>query len=109
MIVTEFMRMPIESMGDRHDFLIDIDRRDVTAQKTNVPYHLPYWIDDVGEVEVARCDLVKHRGEQEEVLSIDYRYFESGIFKFFELQRRVEAAKTTAQNQYASLFLLSHA
>src|SRR6516164_11776803 len=98
-IVVERVRMPIESMRDNDLFFIDIDLVHVAAEEIHVPNHFANRIDDVGQIQIAGCDLVQHRREQEEILPIYDSNFESRVPTFLEFQSRIKPAKSAAENE----------
>ena len=46
------------------------------TEEIHVAHHLANGIDDIGQIQIARRDLVQHRGEEEEVLAINKSHFE---------------------------------
>ena len=64
-------------------------------------------IDDVGQIEIARRDLVQHRREEEEVVATDERHLEVRELAFLEFQRGIKPAEAAAENENASF--VSHA
>src|ERR1700732_4815696 len=61
---------------------------------------LPEWIYDVCDFEIARCDLVKHRREQEKVIAANEANLHRTLSyqQFFEMNGGINSAETTAQN-----------
>ena len=102
MIVFDRVRMPIEPMRDRDAFVCDIDALHVADEKAHVPQHLADRVDDIGQIEIARRDLVQHRGEEEEVLATDKSHFEIRKLKLLKLQRGIKSAEAAAENEDAS-------
>ena len=72
-----------------------------------VTNHLANGIDDVGQIQIARCDLVQHRGEEKEVLAVYDSHFESRIAALFKLQRGIKAAKPPPRMR-TRVFLSTH-
>ena len=70
--------------------------------------HLSDGIHDVREIEIACGDLVQHRRKEEEVLPADERHFESRISALLKLQRGIQPAESTAQNQDTRLVRHAH-
>src|SRR6266567_7915136 len=91
--------MPIEAMRDNDLLFVDVDLVHVPAEEIYVPNHFADRINDVGQIQVARCDFVQHRSEQEKVLAINNRDFELRVSTSLELQRRIEPAETAAENE----------
>src|SRR5919108_1858940 len=73
MVVRQLVVVVPLAMRDRHPPRLEIDPLDLTGKESHVAEQLPDRVDDVCQIEVARRDLVKHRGEEEEVVAIDER------------------------------------
>src|SRR6266481_2021265 len=100
--------MAVETMRNGHSLAFEVDLVYVAAEEGHVTKHLSNGIDDVGQVQIARSDLVQHRSEEKEVLAVHNGHVEPWIATFFKLQRGIKAAKSTAENEEASFFCRSY-
>jgi hypothetical protein len=98
------MRVLVESMGDHNLAFAHVNRPNLSFEEVHMSQHLTDRVDDVGQIKVARRDLVKHRREQEEIVLTDQRDFKIKIPTLFKLQRGVQAAKATAEDDDTILF-----
>src|SRR5262249_50482841 len=95
--------MPIKSMRDDNLFFVDVDLVDISTEKIHAADHFSDRIDDVGQVQIARRDLVQHRSEEKKVLTINDSDFEARIVTLLELQRSIKPAETATENKHACL------
>src|SRR5689334_19729516 len=102
MVVLEVVRVPVEPVSYSHPPVDDIDTLDIADKKADMTQHLADGIDDIGQVEIARCDLVQHRSEKEEILPANECNFEVGQLAFFELKGGVKSAKAATENKDTS-------
>ena len=51
----------MEAVRDHHLLALDVDLVDVAAKKIHAPDHFSDGIDDIGQIQIARRDLVQHR------------------------------------------------
>src|SRR6266571_8261468 len=97
--------MAVETVRNGHPLAFEVDLVYVAAEEGHVTKHLSNGIDDVGQVQIARRDLVQHRSEEKEVLAVHNGHVEPRIAAFFKLQCGIKAAKSTAENEDASFFV----
>src|SRR5262249_61825454 len=95
--------MPIKSMRDDNLFFVDVDLVDISTEKIHAADHFSDRIDDVGQVQIPRRDLVQHRSEEKKVLAINDRDFEAQIVTLLEFQRSIKSAEAATENNHASL------
>ena len=69
----------IESVRHSHQLLLEVNRLNFSREKADTFQKLSYGVHDVGQVKIAGCYLVKHGGEQEEVVAVHQRDFNIGI------------------------------
>jgi hypothetical protein len=62
----------------------------------------PQWTDQVRDVDVAGRDLVKHRREEEEILTADQRDLCGAAQEPLEMKRRIDATKAAAEHHDTS-------
>ena len=98
MIVFESVRVAIEPVRHRDPFVYDVDAVDIADEEADMPQHLPDGVNDIGQVEIARRDLVQHRGEEKEIFATHESHFEIRQFEFLKLERGVEPAEAAAEN-----------
>ena len=105
LVVRYVVRAQQRAVHDAHLLLREIDRLDVGDPHPGVAQHLPQRLDDIGVVHVAPGDFVEHRREKHEILLGDQHDFDVRIAAqpLFEMQRRVGAGETAAENQDAFL------
>ena len=56
-------------------------------------------INDVGEIQIARRDLVQHRSKEKKVLAINDRDFKARIVALLEFQRGIKSAEAATENE----------
>src|SRR5262252_1951140 len=98
----EGVRMMIEAMGNNDPLLFEINLVYFPCQEVHTAQHLADRIHDRCEIQIAGGDFVKHRCEQEKVLTIDQGDFDRRITGKFPLQfhGHREPGKTSAYNEY---------
>ena len=99
MIVGERVRVTIEAMRNHYALVLKIDVFNVATEKVYMPDHLPDWINDVRQIQIACGDFVKHRCEKKKVLAIDDSHLEPRIPALFKLQRCIQSPKAAAENE----------
>jgi len=72
-VVGKVVLMAIGSMRDHHAASWKVDTLDDSLEEARLPQDTADGADNVGQVEVARRHLVKHRGEEKEVVPVDER------------------------------------
>jgi hypothetical protein len=79
---------------------LDIDSDDLPAYEVASPKQRSNGTHDVRDVEIARRDLVQHRREQEEVVTIDERNFNGSVTRqqLLEAKGGIQAAEAGTQN-----------
>src|SRR3954465_6946931 len=102
------MGVTIESMAHYDAPGVQIDVLHLPLKERDILQKLANGVHDIREVEVAGCNLVQHRGEQEEILFIDQRDFDvwtsgEALLKF---ECRVKARESAAHND--DFVLLAH-
>ena len=105
MVVWQRMAMFLVSMRQTDSFMHEIDGFDVSMKERHTTQQLADRADDIGDIEIARRDLVQHRGEEEKVIAIDESHVQvvSLRKRSFEFQRGIHAAKPATQNQHSWL------
>src|SRR6266566_9358306 len=98
----------LEAVRDDNALPFDIDLIHIATEKVHPPDHFSDGINDVRQVEIARCDFVQHWREQEKILAIDQCDIETLIVAFLELQRGIKTTKAAAENENRCL-LFTHA
>ncbi len=102
-VILHSVLVMIEPMGN-HDFLLlGIDPQDFTGEKVDAPQHFAQRVHDRREIQVAGRDLMKHRGEQKEVIAIDEGNLDGRILSelLLQLHGNGKTSKTPAENEYA--------
>ena len=96
------MLMMIEAMGNHDCPLLDIDLIDFPCKKMDTAQHLACWIYNRCEIKIAGRHLVKHRCEQEKVLTINEGDFDGRVPRELLLQRHSDGKtrKAPAENKY---------
>src|SRR6266404_6524569 len=100
-VVLERVGVVVETVRHHNRALLQIDALNIAREKIDVAQHLAHRIDDVHDVEIARCDLVQHWRKEEEVIPVHQRDFDVRIFPPLKLQRGIKAGKATTENEYA--------
>ena len=102
--------MLIKAMGNHDFFFGDINLRDLARKETDMSQHLAHGIHDRGEIQIARCDFVKHRREQEEVIPIDQGDLDGRVpsYSLLKVHGDGETRKTTAKNKYLLSYRAAH-
>ena len=90
-----------EPIGDRHSTSSEIDRFDLSGQNRYAPEQFAKRIADVSGLEIAGYHLVKHRGEETEVIPADKRHFDIGPLSCGPIQVPcgLHATESTTQNE----------
>src|SRR5262249_48425196 len=71
----------------------------LAAEEIHAANHLANGINDVGQIQIARRDLVQHRSKEKKVLAINDRDFKARIVALLEFQRRIKSAEAAAENE----------
>jgi hypothetical protein len=90
-----------QPIGDRHSASGEIDRFDLPGQNRYAPKQFAKRIADVSGLKIAGYHLVKHRGEESEVISADKRHFDMGSLSCGPIQVPcgLHATESTTQNE----------
>src|SRR5437667_8208884 len=102
MIVFERVRVPIKSMRNNDLFFVDVDLLHVPAEKIHAANHFANGINDISQIQIARCDLVQHWREKEKVFAIDNGDLKVRISALLKLQGRIKPTEAAAENKYTS-------
>src|SRR6266480_3765887 len=100
MIIVDLFRVVAVTARNQDPLVWQIDLVDVTHRYLNFTEQLPEGIYDICDLEIARCDLVKHRREQEKVISAN----ETNLYRLHSRQQLlkmnggINPSKTAAQN-----------
>ncbi|GEM_PF-4279774 len=110
MIVVQLVFVRFQTVRHVNAPVAQIDLLHVAVEEPHALEHLANRIDDMRHVKIARRHFVQHRREQSEVLFIDQRNLDVRISRegFFQMQSRIQAAKTTAENDDSCFFLCAH-
>ena len=84
-----------------------IDRQDLTLEESNVPKHWLDGLDDMSDIEVTAGNFMEHRSKQEEIILTDQCHIELWVAAPFNLECRINASKSAAENKYSGLFHLN--
>lgn len=105
MVIRQFVMMVFVTVRNMNHLLFKIDAFDVAVKYTDTLQQLSYGAHDVGDVEVARCDFVKHWREEEEVFPVHDRDLDVRVSceTFLKVKGGVEPAKSAAEYQYSCL------
>ena len=100
------MMMMFLAMRNLYDTLVQVDALDVTVKNADAFQQFSDGAHDMGDVEIARRDLVQHRRKEEEIFAIDECNLDVRIFRqsFFKIECRIKSAKAAAEYQYPFLF-----
>jgi hypothetical protein len=93
----------MEAVRNHNLLALDVDLVHVATEKIHAADHLANWINDVGEIQIARRDLVQHRSKEKKVLAINDRDFKARIIALLEFQRGIKSAEAAAENENARL------
>jgi hypothetical protein len=79
----------------------EVDARDVAVEKADLVQQLAHGVHDVGDVEVARRDLMQHGSEEKEVVFVDDGDLDVRVVPetAIELDRGVDATEPAADDQ----------
>src|ERR1700747_918498 len=89
----------MEAVRNHHLLALDVDLVHVATEKIHAADHLANGINDVGQIQIARRDLVQHRSKEKKVLAINDRDFKARIIALLEFQRGIKSAKAAAENE----------
>src|SRR2546430_2765276 len=100
MIVIDLQRAFAETTGDRDPLVWQINLVRVTHDYFDLMEQLPQGIYNVCDFEIARCDLVKHRSEQEEVIAANKVNLKPALScqQFLKMNSGINPAEAAAQN-----------
>ena len=62
--------------------ILDVNSSNFSFEEVNMSQHLTNGIDDMGQIEIACCYFVKHRGKQEEIVLF------GGLYAALEFEKR---------------------
>src|SRR5215470_14228250 len=99
MVVFERVRVSMEAMRNHHLLALDIDLVHVATEKIHAADHFSDGVDDVGQIQIARRDLVQHRSKEKKVLAINHRDFKTRIVALLEFQSGIKSAEAAAENK----------
>src|SRR6266481_5613953 len=100
MIIVELFRVVAVTARNQDPLVWQVNLVHVTHQYLDLMEQLPKGIYDVCDLEIARCDFVKHRREQEKVIVANQTDLRQTIYReqFLKLHRSINSAETTAEN-----------
>ena len=89
----------MEAVRNHHLLALDVDLVHVATEKIHAADHLANWINNVGQIQIARRDLMQHRSKEKKVLAINERDFKARIIALLEFQRGIKSAEAAAENE----------
>src|SRR5215469_11974791 len=91
LVIREFVGVFIKSVLNRNPLVVQVDLEHPALVEGDAAKKFPNWINNVGWIQFACGDLMKHRGEQKEVLSADQRHVDICVLRkiLFQLKRGV--------------------
>src|SRR6266481_2514725 len=100
MIIVELFRVVAVTARDQDPLVWQVNLVHVTHQYLDLMEQLPKGIYDIRDLQVARCDLVKHRCEQEKVVATNQANLHCAFSRqqFLEMNGGINPAETTAEN-----------
>src|SRR5262249_24771076 len=100
----------LRAVGNHDAFTGQINTFHVTTKEAHAAEQFADRVDDMGDVEIARSHFVEHRGKQEKVLPIHQHYFHIRVTRksLFQLKRRIQATKPTAENDDSVPLVCTH-
>src|SRR5215469_15842844 len=101
MIVGKAVTTPIEAMHDLDALVIGVDVFNICHNKFSTSNHLANWVRNCRDVEIARCNFMKHWRKEDKVITTDqleYRLFRRE--EFLELPCYFDSGESATQNQY---------
>src|SRR5262245_33045752 len=99
MIVFNRVRVVIEAMRNNDLLFLEVNLLHFAAEEIHAANHLANRINDIGQIQIARRDLVQHRSKEKKVLAINDRDFKARIVALLEFQRGIKSAEATAENE----------
>ena len=97
MVVFNRVRVVIEAMRNNDLLFLKVDLLHLAAEEIHAANHLANGINDVGQIQIARRDLVQHRSKEKKVLAINDRDFKARIIALLEFQRGIKSAEAAAR------------
>src|ERR1700747_1489410 len=101
MIVRKAATAPIEAMHDRDALVIGVDVFNICHNKFSTSKHLANRVCNCRDIDIARCNFVKHWRKEDKVITTDQ--LESRLVRskeFLELSHYFDSAESATQNQY---------
>src|SRR6516164_6496025 len=95
------MCVTIRAMKEVNAVGREVDRIDFAMEELYAPKKLSNRIDDMGDIQIARGDLMEHRREQKEILTVDQSdlYARPASKSFVKLDCRVQTGEAAAEDQ----------
>src|SRR5947208_16827768 len=105
MIIVDLFLVVAVTARNQHSLVWQVNLVHVTHQYLDLMEQLPKGIYDVCDLEIARCDFVKHRREQEKVIVANQTDLRQTIYReqFLKLHRSINSAEAAAENNYSFL------
>jgi hypothetical protein len=100
------MGMTLESVRQRQPVVGKVDVLHFAGKQLRFPQEFPGRVDDGGQIQIARGDLVQHWCEEEEVVPIDQSNLDIAIPG--ELVFQFHGAVNTAESAAKNVDLLRH-
>src|SRR5260370_17374537 len=101
MIVCKAVTPPIEAMHDLDALVIGVDVFNIRHNKFGTSNHLANRVRNCRDVEIARCNFMKHWRKEDKVVTTDqleYRLLRRE--EFLELTCYFDSGESATQNQY---------
>src|SRR5258708_14383595 len=101
MIVCKAVTTPIEAMHDLDALVIGVDVFNISHNKFSTPNHLANRVRNCRNVQIARCNFMKHWRKEDKVVTTDqleYRLVRSK--EFLELPSYFNSSESASHNQY---------
>src|SRR5207249_5586752 len=109
MIVTDLLWAVTVATRNKDPLVRQINLVNAADQHLDPAEELAQGIDDVGDLEIARCNLVKHGCEQEKVIATNEANLRRSLSRhqFLKMDCGVNATETTAENDDSFSFRLT--
>src|SRR6266481_9511801 len=103
MIIVELFRVVAITARNQDPLVWQVNLVHVPHHYLDLMEQLPKGIYDVCDLEIARCDFVKHRREQEKVIAANQTDLRQTIYReqFLKLHRSINPAEAAAENNYS--------
>src|SRR5258708_31796056 len=101
MIVCKAVTTPIEAMHDLDALVIGVDVFNICHNKFSTSNHLANRVRNCRDVEIARCNFMKHWRKEDKVVTTDQLEYRLVRRKeFLELAYYFDSGESSTQNQY---------